>query len=304
MASVAQTISYRCRKFASEQSGRQGFTLIELLVVISVISLLMGIMLPSFATIRTKARTMINTNNQREIAGAVNLFAMDNDDRYPQSVATVGFGSNWNWSDPMKLTGNRRRSPALHRSMSSYLGSYVTNAGIMFCLNAPRKYKYLQQAWDAGDEWDNPETPFPSDPVGGTYCFYWNYLGYLGGQRGVFIGPHGPTGSTRESKLLVTDYFGYDHWRSRGAFGSCERFKGADIIPETWLLSAYWSREGSPDIDMPDIRLQAGYTDGHVESYFPSEVVPMRVSITSDGTTPYPDGVGPGIFYLPINALP
>jgi hypothetical protein len=29
----------------------------------------------------------------------------------------------------------------------------------------------------------------------------------------------------------------------------------------------------------------------------------MKVSITADGTTPYPDGMGPGIFFLPRNAL-
>ena len=298
-----ESISSRCEKSALNQNHKQGFTLLELLVVISVISMLMAIMLPALGTARRKARTLLGTNNQRQIAAAVNLFALDNDGQYPQSVATVGFGSNWNWSDPTKLTGNRKRSPGLHRSMSEYLRSYIPKAGIMFCPNAPRKYKYLQQAWDAGDDWDNPETPFPSDPVGGTYCFYWNYVGFLGSQRRIFIGPRGMTTGKRQSKLLMTDYLGFDHWRSPGAYGSCERFKKADITPETWLLSAYWSRNTDPNSDRPSIKLQAAYTDGHVESYSSSEVVPMKVSITSDGSVPYPDGVGPGIFYIPQNAL-
>ena len=264
----------------------------------------MAIILPTLATVRHKARTIVSANNQRQIAAAVNLFALDDDDQYPQSVATVGFGSNWNWSDPTKLTGNRNRSPGLHRSMSAYLRSYIADASTMYCPNAPRKYKYLQKAWDAGDDWDNPDTPFPSDPVGGTYCFYWNYVGFLGGRRGIFIGPRGPASGPRESKLLVTDYFGYDHWRSPGAYGSCEKFARANITPETWLLSAYWSRNGDPNLNKPDVKLQAAYTDGHVESYAASEVVPMKVSITSDGSVPYPDGLGPGIFYLPQNGLP
>lgn len=272
-------------------------------MAISIISLLMGVLLPAVGSVRRKARAMLGMNNQKQIAAALNLFALDNDDRYPDSVATVGFGSNWNWSDPTKLTGNRKRSPRLYRSMSAYLRSYIQDAETMFCPNAPRKYKYLQQSWDAGDEWDNPETAFPSDPVGGTYCFYWSYKGYLGDGRSIIVGPRGPAGGRSESKLLLTDYFGYDHWRSPGAYGSCERIKGGEVVPETMLLSAYWSRPGEVDSDRPDIQLRAGYTDGHVESYSSNDVIGMRVSITSDGTVPYTDGVGPGIFYLPASAL-
>ena len=269
----------------------------------SIISVLTAILLPALGSIKRKVRMMVGMNNQKQSTLGANLFVLDHDERYPQSVATVGFGDSWNWSEPTKLTGNRRRSPQLYRSMSAYLRSYIPDASIMYCPNAPRKYKYLQESWDAGDDWNNPETSFPSDPVGGTYCFYWNYIGFLGGQRGIFRGPQGPASSRKYSKLLVSDYFGYDHWRSPKAFGSCEEFKGAGITPETWLLSAYWSGEGDPSSGKPHIKLRAGYTDGHVESYSASEVVPMKVSITSDGSVPYPDDVGPGVFYLPENAL-
>jgi prepilin-type N-terminal cleavage/methylation domain-containing protein len=298
-----ETIVSRGQHVGVKTNQERGFSLLELLVVISIISTLMAIMLPAFGRVRRAARTVASANNQKQITGAVNIFALDNDDRYPASVATVGFGDSWNWSDPTKLTGNRERSPGVHRSMSAYLRSYVADADTMYCPSAPHKYKYLQQAWDAGDDWDNPETSFPSDPVGGTYCFYWNYTGFLGGRRVVFKGPRGPAGGYGHSKLLVSDYFGYDHWRSPGAYGSCEKFEGADIAAETWLLSAYWSKDNGADVGTPEIKLQAGYTDGHVESYSASDVVPMKVAITSDGTVPYPDGVGPGIVYLPGNAL-
>ena len=281
---------------------KRGFTLVELLVVISIISVIMGIVLPVFGRVRRKARTILSMNNQRQITSTMNLFASDHNERYPESVATIGFGNTWNWSDATRLTGNRRRSPQLHRAMSEYLRRYIADASIMFCPNAPRKYEYLQEAWDAGDNWDNPKTAFPADPAGGSYCFYWNYRGFLGRRRVVFRGPQGPASSGRYSKLLVSDYFGYDHWRNPGSYGSCEPFNGAGITPETWLLSAYWSRKGAAD-HPPQIKLQAGYTDGHVETYSASEVVPMKVSITADGTVPYPDGVGPGVFFLPRNAL-
>lgn len=292
--------------FAMKCKGGEGFSLVELLVVISIISVLMGILLPVLGKARRQGRAVLGMSNQRQIAGAVNCFAFDNDDRYPESVATIGFGNHWNWQEPMMMTACMERSLQIHRSMSAYLRSYIADASIMFCPNAPRKYKYFQEAWDAGDDWDNPETAPVQDPVMGTYCFYWNYTGFLGGRRGVFKGSWNPSGGRGQSKLLISDYFGYGHWRSPNAYGSCERFNGATVTPETWVSSAYWSRlapDGDIRLDTLKIKLHAGYMDGHVESYSASEVVPMKVSITSDGGVPYPDGVGPGVIYLPINGL-
>jgi len=282
----------------------RGFTLIELLVVISIIALLLSIGFPIFNKAKRQARAIVAAQNQKEIVTATTLFASDNNERFPQSVATVGSGNTWNWTEPTKLTGNTHRSPGTHRAMSEYLGSYITDARTMYCPNAPQRYKYLQAAWEAGDDWDNPEDEaFETDPVGGTFCFYWNYTGYLGGDRVVFRGPQGPaSGGRLYSKLLVTDYFGWNNWRSPSSHGSCEQFNGAKISPETWLLSAYWFREGFRE-EPPEIQLRAGYTDGHVETYSPSDTVPMEVSNSPDGTKPYPADAGPGIFFLPRNAL-
>ncbi|UCG55886.1 MAG: hypothetical protein JSU70_13560 [Phycisphaerales bacterium] len=112
----------------------------------------------------------------------------------------------------------------------------------MSCPSVPRKYKYLQQAWDAGDDWDNPETTFPSDPVLGSYCFYWNYMGFLGYDEPPFRGPQNSLGGRVRSTLIVSDYFGYDHHQSPGAYGSCEKLKGGSFTPGTEVSSAYWSR--------------------------------------------------------------
>jgi hypothetical protein len=166
------------------------------------------------------------------------------------------------------------------------------------------KYKYFQQAWKAGDDWDNPETSFLADPVFGTYCFYWNYVGFLGEGKAPFRGPQDMLGG--QSELLVSDYFGYDHHRSPNAYGSCERFGGSTVTFGTVVSSAYWSllnSGGNIALDTLNIKLHAGFTDGHVESFTSSEIVPMKVSIIPNGNVPYPSGVGPGIFYLPRNGL-
>ncbi len=282
----------------------RGFTLIELLVVISITSLLMGILVPVLGKAKRHARALQGMNNQKEIASALNLFASDNDERYPASIGTSG-RSDWTWSDPTKLTSEGSRMPNSHRAMSEYLRTYLPDASSVYCPSAPHEYTYLQEAWDAGDDWDNPDTPMKGDRVGGTYCFYWNYRGFLTERNSVFRGPTGPaSGGRRYSKLLVTDYFGYGHDRMQDAFGSCEPFRGAGVTPETSLLSAYWSRI-NPAESTPELKLRAGYTDGHVETYSPSDVTPMKISLTRDGATPYPDGVpsGYGTFFLPRNAV-
>ena len=296
---------WKCLVFKGSEKRklRCCFTLVELLVVISIISVLTGILLPVVGKARQQARRVLGMDNQRQIVGLLNCFELDFDGNYPESVATIGvLGKNWGWQEPTVLTGYKKRSPQIHRAMSEYFGEYIKDAKTMFCPSAPMRYKYLQESWDAGDEWDNPETAPRQDPVIGTYCFYWNYIGILEEQSSLFRGPRNSFAGRGESKLLISDYFGYGHWRSPGAYSSCENFNGASVTAETWVASAYWSGVKA-EVGLPRIKLNAGYTDGHVESYSASEVVPMKVSLTSDGSRPYPDGMGPGIFYIPENGL-
>ncbi len=301
----ARKIGFGGKRFVREARRRGGFSLIEVLVVISIISILMGILLPVVGKARRQARNIIGMGNQREIINALNSFAFDNKEKYPESVATIGVKEiHWHWHEPIKMTGNESLSPQRHRAMSEYLRGYIGEAKTMYCPNAPRKYKYLQEAWEAGDEWDNPDTAPTRDPVSGTYCFWWNYIGWLGEDKPLFRGVAGPVTGRGASKLLLTCYFGYGHWRSPESFGSCEKFKGAAITPETYVSSAYWSQRGRAEGEKPDVKLTAGYIDGHVETFSSQETVPLRVSKTADGSVPYPDGIGSGIFYVPKNGSP
>lgn len=204
----------------------------------------MALLLPALGNVRRQARTLIGMHNMREITAAANIFASDNGDAYPPSVATLGVDDSWSWQAPNMLMGYLQRAPGVHRSVSAYLRTYIGDADVVFCPNAPLKYPHLQEAWDAGDEWDHPDTPAVPDAVFGTYCLYWNYVGYLGEDKGLFRGPTSPGRGRQESSIVVTDYFGYDHWRSPLAYGSCEPIEQAVVTGGTAVSSAFWSRTG------------------------------------------------------------
>jgi hypothetical protein len=309
----SKTVGLRAYIPAAGHRTRRGLSLLELLVIVAITGTVIVIMMPALGKGRRNARAVQTMNNQRVIVVGVTSFASDNSGRYPESVATVGtVQEHWNWQEPTMLTSSRRRDTEKHRSMSGYLYSYIADARVMFCPNAPKKYKYLQQVWEAGDEWDNPETPPLLDPVMGTYCFYWNYIGLLEVEEDRFKGPRGMSGGQERSKLVVSDYFGYGHWRNKllyntfEAYGSCEKMKGARITPGTQVSSAFWSRlapDRDMDLDSLEVELHAGYTDGHVERYRPSDAVPMKVLKTAEGSIGYPEELGPGEFYLPEDAL-
>ena len=210
----------------------------------------------------------------------------------------------------MVLTGFQKRSPTFYRSVSQYLNDYIEKGTTMFCPGAPSKYKFAQEAWAAGDTWDNPNPDTGiEDPLFGNYCLYWNYVGYLEEKRRPFIGPRSATGGRMESKLLISDYLGYGHWRneltynSRNAYGSCEKIPKAEVTQGTSVACDFWSllnSEGNIPRESLTLTLNAGYVDGHVEKFTPGDTVPMKVSMTPEGLIPYPDNIGPaGTIYIP-----
>ncbi|MBM4027760.1 MAG: type II secretion system protein [Planctomycetes bacterium] len=60
---------------------RRAFTLIELLVVIAIIAILMAVLMPTLGAVRKHARGSACQSNLRQMCLAMNLYALDHDDR-------------------------------------------------------------------------------------------------------------------------------------------------------------------------------------------------------------------------------
>lgn len=292
--------------FVATDRGSGGFTVLEMLTVVTVIAILMGILSPTIRSVRRQAEGIVSMTRQKEVASGLQEYAADFSDRLPQSVATIGTGSYWNWTEPMMLTGYRARSPGLHRSMAEYLRDYIPDPRILSCPSAPGVYPYLEQAWAAGNAWDHPGTPPVQDPVSGNTCLWWGYTGYLSETGQLFRGPSSPSGGGRESGLVMSDYLGYDHWRNPRQFSSCERFGHAQVNAGTLLSSAFWGGSAQTDSEpniLPEVRVRAAYLDGHVATYGSEELTGVRVIWKVDSGEPYPAGIGPGEFFIPREAV-
>jgi prepilin-type N-terminal cleavage/methylation domain-containing protein/prepilin-type processing-associated H-X9-DG protein len=63
--------------------SRSAFTLIELLVTVSIIGMLAVLLSPALGRARAKAESVKCANNLRAIGSSVQLYATDNDNRFP-----------------------------------------------------------------------------------------------------------------------------------------------------------------------------------------------------------------------------
>jgi prepilin-type N-terminal cleavage/methylation domain-containing protein len=293
-------IGSRTTSLIGRSAGGRGFTLLELLVVISIIALLLSILAPALGKARKQVHRIRSQSNMGQIVDVLHLYAMDNSDRFPVSVASNGLESDLTWAEPTKLIALDDLGPRIHRSVSGYLNDYLDKADTMSCPSSPRPFKFLQKAWDAGDKWDNRENGKSLDPLLGTYCLYWNYRGYLPDKKAPFVGPESDSGGGRQSSLvvsdmLVTNYHRLDDW---SYLGSCEALPNSSMTNPTPLCSSYWNRP--PDLEQIGTRFSGGYLDGHVSSYNITETVPMQVSNRRDGSTPFPPELPPmGTFLIP-----
>lgn len=78
-------------------SRRHAFTLIELLVVIAIISILAGMIFPSFARAREMARRSSCASNMKQIHLGFTQYLQDYDERYPLAGNYQGWNKGGHW---------------------------------------------------------------------------------------------------------------------------------------------------------------------------------------------------------------
>lgn len=74
---------------------KRGFTLIELLVVISVITLLMGILLPVLGRARLQSKVLAVNAELRNIGMALEAYSFDNEEKYPPTRVDCMLGDHF-----------------------------------------------------------------------------------------------------------------------------------------------------------------------------------------------------------------
>lgn len=118
---------------------RRGFTLIELLVVVGIVSVLIGILLPTLARARESAQTTRCVSNLRQLYLAQTLYANDHKGRmapivYPGMPSPYTDGAT-SWKQPLaRMLG----TDAVFECPSRPEGEDVNTYGINSCIMMPQ----------------------------------------------------------------------------------------------------------------------------------------------------------------------
>ena len=86
-------LSRKLRRSYKGGDGRAGLTLLELVVVIAILAALAGILVPLLPTSCNRPHAATGATNLSEIAKAVQLYASQNGDNYPNQLDTIVDGS-------------------------------------------------------------------------------------------------------------------------------------------------------------------------------------------------------------------
>ncbi len=259
---------------------QRAFTLIELLVVIAIIAILAGMLLPTLARARDKGLGAACLSNTKQIGLAIQMYADDNRDVFPNQWWVVGPYKN---SRGFNCGGEWLRTPA------GMLSNYTGAPKVWVC---PKKRRGLTYKSEPGEF--NPA-------ITGFLSYGFNYLGVFGGDTSQ---PH-PFKASQVDRpvdvISVTEVSGSDDPKEIGGGLGNEKADAA------WLDS-YWENGSYPNktpakgnqnyrfqsqMKKHNYRVNSVFVDGHSAGIKPSQLVWGQFYGVFSGTLPNGTSVKP-----------
>ncbi|MEN6306255.1 MAG: prepilin-type N-terminal cleavage/methylation domain-containing protein [Anaerohalosphaeraceae bacterium] len=260
---------------------KHGFTLIELLVVIAIIALLMAIITPALRKAKESARLMLCANNQHQTLVGVFSYSSSNDGSLPPHPAERIDGSFSVVNYLNYHQGTTAVQNAKHQGMYYYLGDYLPSVEVFICpLGRSKDYTELQrQYYDYKTSGEGTLT---------SYNLYWGGITFTTSEGLKFTGPRGKSDNKKTAALLVSDsIFKWpaapnDWWLAHQPAKGTGQFQDYNRDPvfgnycaTFWIYNPDASRmpaSGALPLEMAEMKMNAGYTDGSVRRYGGDEV--------------------------------
>jgi len=230
------------------------------MVVVAIMALLTAILAPSIQQAIKAAKLSICGHNVRQILLGAGQYAANNEGNLPPSVVRWCWTSHgYSWPDELNYHADDPRADTKYNggAVYPYLGRYLPDVSVFVCSFSPGEPEYMQREYEAGN----------TRHLGSSYWLLWDYRGFESGFQG-------PTTlhSSGQDDLLVSDMLawrGYsnDWWQahsSPGVVGSTGEF--------FYGYGSTWIRFAGSEAVPRDMRMNAGYTDGHVEQYTADEM--------------------------------
>ena len=260
---------------------QDAFTLIELLVVIAIIAILASLLLPTLSKARDKGLGAACLSNTKQVGLAIQMYADDNRDVFPNQWWAVGPYKN---SRGFNAGGEWLRTPA------SMLSNYTGGSKIWVC---PKKRRGLTYKSEPGEF--NPA-------ITGFLSYGFNYLGVFGGD-GAQARPFKTTTVERPVDVVsVTEASGSDDPKEIGGGLGNEKADAA------WL-DGYWANGSYPNqkaakgnqnyrfqsqMKKHNRRVNTVFVDGHSVGVRPSRLVwGQFYGVFSGATIPGSSGLKP-----------